>query len=470
MKVYHVFLAVLVGVAIALAQPYLGAAFMSDRVDQVKAIAQEITVLIPETDPQSGKTANGSGFLIARQGNTYTVLTANHVVCKNQSEPCNDPRPGLKVVTHDGREHRLNFNTVKKLPQVDLAILKFESNGNYKLATLGNYDTDHNSEREVQLPNGQIIREYGHFVFASGWPGINPPNISELKYRFSVGRLLPENRMVGFRIRPPEEGYQAVYTSITYPGMSGGPVLDTEGRVIAVHGQNEGTRVSNEGSSGRQPVLIGYSLSIPIAEFLNLAPQASIPLNNITVQTNPPQALNQDDIDAIGTEFVFAGMQEQNAAQPNSAVYWANQGNQYWRALRTEEALGAYEKAIAIDSEFYPVWYGKGLVKTFQEKYDEAFASYNQAITILDKQIAEFPRETERKERREWVVKLRDQIQPLMANSSPPTIPRDNSPAPQTQPNSTVQPSPPSPPPTAPLSTPEPQPETQPETQPGWLW
>lgn len=465
MKVYHVFLAVLVGVAIALAQPYIGTAFISDSVDQVKAIAQEITVLIPETTPESGKPANGSGFLIVKQGNTYTVLTANHVVCRDQQPVCNQPRPGLKVVTHDGQEHSLDFNTVKRLPEVDLAILQFNSNRNYKLATLANYDTNLNSEREVQLPNGQIVREYGHFVFASGWPGINPPNITELKYRFSVGRLLPENKMVGFRIRPVSEGYQAVYTSITYPGMSGGPVLDTDGRVIAIHGQNEGTRVSNEGASGTTPVLIGYSLSIPITKFLNLAPQVSIPLNNVTIQTNPARALTKDDLDAIGAEFVLAGMQEQNAAQPNSAVYWANQGNQYWRALKPPEALDAYEKAIAIDSDFYPVWYGKGLVKTFQAKYDEAFASYSKAITILDKQIADFPREIERQERREWVVKLRDQIQPLMANSPPPATPTVNSPPPQT-----VQPSPSSPPPAPTLSAPEPQPETQPETEPGWLW
>lgn len=470
MKVHHVFLAVLVGVAIALAQPYLGTAFMSDSVDQVKAIAQEITVLIPETNPQSGKTANGSGFLIAKEGNTYTVLTANHVVCRNQSEPCNDPRPGLKVITHDKQEYTLDFNTVKKLPEVDLAILQFDSNRNYKLATLANYDTNLNSERERQLPNGQIIREYGHFVFASGWPGINNRDITELKYRFSVGRLLPENKMVGFRIGPVAEGYQAVYTSITFPGMSGGPVLDTDGRVIAVHGQNEGKKVSNEGASGDQRVLIGYSLSIPIAKFLNLAPQVSIPLNNVTVETNPARALNEDDLDAIGAEFVLAGMQEQNAAQPNSAVYWANQGNQYWRALKPPEALGAYEKAIEIDSEFYPVWYGKGLVNTFQAKYDEAFASYSKAITIIDKQIADFPRETERQERREWVVKLRDQIQPLMANSPPTATPTVNSPPPQTPPDSTVQPSPPLPPPAPTLSAPEPQPETQPETEPGWLW
>ncbi|MCT7992978.1 tetratricopeptide repeat-containing S1 family peptidase [Laspinema olomoucense] len=472
MKVYRIVLAVLIGLAMALAQPYLGTA-MGDRVEQVKAIAQEITVLIPETDPQSGKTANGSGFLIAKEGNTYTVLTANHVVCRDQQPVCNQPRPGLKVVTHDGQEHSLDFNTVKKLPEVDLAILQFNSNRNYKLATLGNYDTNINSERDVRLPNGEVIREYGHFVFASGWPGINHPDIPELKYRFNVGRLLPENKMVGFRIRPVAEGYQAVYTSITYPGMSGGPVLDTEGRVIAVHGQNEGQRVYNEVAQRRERVMIGYSLSIPIGKFLNLAPQVNIPLNHITVQTTIPRELNLEDQDVIGTEYVLNWLGGQNSGNQNSAIYWANQGNQYWRRLRLKEAVEAYDKAIEINPEFYPVWYGKGLVRTFEENYKEALANYNKAISILDQQIAQLPPETERQEMKNSIVKLRDKIQPFVANSpTAPTTPTVTSPAPPTQSESTVQPSPPSSPPEPNISQPQPQPqaEPQPETQPGLLW
>jgi hypothetical protein len=322
----------------------------------------------------------------------------------------------------------------------------------------------------VRLPNGEIAPDYGNFVFASGWPGINDRDITELKYRFSVGRLLPENRMVGFRIRPPAEGYQAVYTSITYPGMSGGPVLDTDGRVIAVHGQNEGARVSNE-ASGVQRVLIGYSLAIPIHKFLNLAPQVNLSFNNLTVQTNHPQTVDEDYQDAIGAELVVAGFQEQSNSQPNTAIYWANQGNQFWRALKLTAAIEAYDKAIEIDSEFYPPWYGKALVRTFQNQYDAALANYNQAISILEQQIAQFPRETERQEMRDSGVKLRDKIQPRARNPQNTPTPTGNSPTSPTQTESTVQPSPPDPSPAPPtFSPPEPQPEPQPETQPGWLW
>ena len=60
-------------------------------------------------------------------------------------------------------------------------------------------------------------------------------------------------------------GYELVYTSITYGGMSGGPVLDSRGRVIGIHGRSEAEQ------AGDVPVQIGYSLGVPVSTFLGLA-------------------------------------------------------------------------------------------------------------------------------------------------------------------------------------------------------
>lgn len=469
MKVSYGLPAALIGAAIAIVQPQITAASYADKVEEVKETAREITVLVHQKWEEYGenKQGNGSGSIIAKQGNTYTVLTANHVVCRDQNEVCQKPFK-LTVETPDGRTHTIDNSTIKKLPGLDLAVFEFTSDKNYQLATLANYDTRANSEREVRLPNGQVVIEYGHFVFASGWPGINDRDITELNYQFSVGRLLPPDKMVGFKIRPVEEGYEAVYTSITYPGMSGGPVLDSDGRVIAVHGQNEGVKVYNEAASRRERVQIGYSLSIPIANFLDNASRVGISLANITVENNLPAEITTNDLDAIGAEYVLGWIENQHSADTNSAVYWANQGNQYWRALKVPEALKAYNKALEINPEFYPVWYGKGLVNTFKGEYDEAFDNYSKALELIDQKIAEFPQEERWPEIRGWVVKLQNKIQPR-ANSPTPSSPEVNS-APPRAPEPSPAANPPAPtPPRSPTVQPTP-PDPQTDSDPELLW
>lgn len=412
MKLSYGLSAALIGAAMVLVQPQIASALL---VNEVQAIAEEITVLIPGKNPNSGKSAgNGSGAIIAKEGNTYTVLTANHVVCKTPGQEVCPLLYELKIVTRDGKEYAVNNSTVKKLPGVDLAVLQFTSDKNYQVAKLANYDPKLRSEEQVRFPSGRVVRQYGQFVFASGWPGINGRDIQKLAYRFSVGRFLPPDKVVGFKIRPVEEGYESVYTSITYPGMSGGPVLDTDGRVIAVHGQNEGERVTDESSGKPMRVQIGYSLSIPISKFLSLAPQAGIQLS-LNLDNNPPADLTPDQLDSLGAPYILSWSAEQSSTDKNTAIYWANQGNQHWRSFRVDLALDAYDKALKIDPNFYPVWYGKGLVKTFEAKYDEANVAYGKAVEILDQKIAAG---TDLQTVKGWVQNLQKQIQPFVANAA----------------------------------------------------
>ncbi|NCS16222.1 MAG: V8-like Glu-specific endopeptidase [Microcystis aeruginosa G13-12] len=362
--------------------------------EQVNGIAREITVLIPsEDDGAEGIVRqNGSGVIIAREGNNYTVLTASHVLCKDYEVNCKNYYYELQVVTHDGKKYSLNPNSIRKLPEVDLVVFQFTSDRDYRLATLANYE----------LADEQ-------FIFASGWP--DPKFVGKRERFFNVGKVLPKAISPLFKIFPPSFGYELIYTSVTYGGMSGGPVLDTEGRVIGIHGQNEGEKIKEV------RVAIGFSLAIPITTFLTLAPQSGIQ-GQINVENSPPNALSFQE---IGDELYKAFEVPNN--NDTNPLNWLNQGNKMWRLGQLALAYAAYEKALQLDAQLYQAWYGKGLVLTYWERPQEALAAYEQALKINPNS--------------DTAKKLRDKLQEsLGGRNTPPVTP----PQPTTAP--TVEPSP----------------------------
>ena len=86
-----------------------GAAVAQDA-SAIAHIAKTITVRI------EGAT-HGSGVLIKRDGNRYTVLTAWHVVSGNR------PEEEIGIYTSDGKEHQLEQGSIQRLGQVDMAVL-----------------------------------------------------------------------------------------------------------------------------------------------------------------------------------------------------------------------------------------------------------------------------------------------------------------------------------------------------------
>jgi serine protease Do len=225
---------------------------------QISAIAEEITVLIDGQNP-------GSGVIIGKKNKIYYVLTAKHVV-ETQDE--------YTIKTPDGKTYPLNYSTVKKLPNVDLAVIQFSSDKNYRIAQLGNSDQ----------------AKAGASVYIYGFP--NPGR--EIRQRipqFTTGQ-------VSSRPQPAlRDGYNLVYTNVTRAGMSGGPVLDENGRLVGIHGRAEaeasGWYEGNE--SGESISKIGFNLGIPINVFLELAPKAGVDLafkSDNSQPTPPPPTTN----------------------------------------------------------------------------------------------------------------------------------------------------------------------------------
>ena len=126
------------------------------------------------------------------------------------------------------------------------------------------------------------------------------------------------------------QGYDLLYTSITYGGMSGGPVLDHQGRVIGIHGQAE----AEESTSGNSVIQLGNSLGIPINTFLGLASRFQVDLQQMEVATTPPPPISQQQIANWEQALLSIAVPQGNAAPE----VWIQRGNQLRR-------LGRYSRS-----------------------------------------------------------------------------------------------------------------------------
>ncbi|MEO0843358.1 MAG: tetratricopeptide repeat protein [Cyanobacteria bacterium J06643_5] len=328
--------------------------------------AKQFTVRI-----DSSSTANGSGIVIAKEGNTYTVLTSAHVLCErdNATKPCGDFN--YEILAPDGNKYAVDKSSIKIESGVDLAVVKFNSSQNYQIATLANYN----------------LENYD-YIFTAGYPKLK--NYSP--WRFTIGRIFEKEEGLLKTIQPHFQnddstklqsansltgGYELVYTSFTYGGMSGGPVLDSQGRVIGIHGRAEGEK------AGNSEIQIGYSLGIPVSTFLGLVPRLGVKPQQL--KNNRLPQLNAEKKDLIEKAILSANVSGGNA----SASQWLERGNQLWRLGRYEEAVKAFDEAINQKPAFiYLAFYGKGLALAQQNKRKEAIAALNQAVKFKPNFVA----------------------------------------------------------------------------------
>ncbi|MFM6252962.1 MAG: trypsin-like peptidase domain-containing protein, partial [Dolichospermum sp.] len=134
----------------------------------------------------------------------------------------------------------------------------------------------------------------GQKVFVSGFPGNKQQNQNKPHRILTAGilsqpELIRLNTYVSFNNQSSiipvgiSDGYDLLYSNITKDGMSGGAVLDTQGRLIGIHGTVEG----EESLDFDGEINLGRSSGIPIKTFLNLVEQAGID-SDLKVETTAP--------------------------------------------------------------------------------------------------------------------------------------------------------------------------------------
>lgn len=289
--------------------------------------AEKITVLIDE----NGK-ALGSGVILDREGNTYYVLTVKHVM----------EYPGkYRIVTSNRRRYPINYSRVIKLPGVDLAILQFTSGETYTTADLGDSD-------KVTV---------GANVYISGYT-------SGGKYLDSI-RQFTTGKISSLPSRPLGNGYGLVYTNITGPGMSGGCVLDEQGRLIGIHGRTEGQIDSNGQVVGKP----GFNLGIPIKNFVYIAPKA--------YSNQGIEKLKRQDY-----QGAIASFNQALRFNANSAGAYTGRG---YARFAQENYSGASEdatKALELNPRSADAYRLRGASLAQQGKHRDAIEDFNLAIQI----------------------------------------------------------------------------------------
>ncbi|WP_337884006.1 tetratricopeptide repeat-containing serine protease family protein [Fischerella thermalis] len=310
--------AVLMGATVVVVQPQVALGLTAT---QVSNLAKEFTVLI-------GGDGVGSGVIFDRQGDTYYVLTNQHVVA-------NDGR--YEIQTPDNSRYPVYRS--QELPGLDLAIVQFNSNKNYRVANLGNSD---------QIQEGMT-------VYVVGWADVLPGITSERTYQFTEGKIRT-------RLQKSEDGYGLVYNNEAIPGMSGGPVLDEQGRVVGINGRAD-TEVRKDGT-----LVASLRLGIPINTFL--AARKNSPSTN-TPQKPATNVATSRTTPVTSRKITAEGLISSGGAKAKRGDY--------------QGAISDYNQALQLSPNNSDAFYQRGVANHKQKNYQAALEDFNQVIRLSPK-------------------------------------------------------------------------------------
>jgi tetratricopeptide (TPR) repeat protein len=313
----------------------------------VGRIAKDISVYIETADAEN----TGSGMILHRQGDLYTILTAAHVVRKGK---------GFRFTTLDGQVHQSIDSSIRQATNnLDLATVQFRSSKSYQVAKLG---------------SSQLLSA-GMEIYVAGFPA-QTIAIRSGTLNFTKGAITANANKAN------SQGYSLIYNNATLPGMSGGPVLNDRGEVVAIHGQGD------RAPDGQKT---GFNLGIVIEKCHSFADEI-IAVKQLPVLNNRnPKA---DDYFLAASENYEAGNYQQAAANYDKAIRlnfqyaeaYNNRGNLRYQNLNNPTgALADYDKAITLRPNSTLTYVNRGGLKA--DKFNDlkgAIADFDRSISLDD--------------------------------------------------------------------------------------
>jgi tetratricopeptide (TPR) repeat protein/V8-like Glu-specific endopeptidase len=328
--------AALIGTTVALVQPVSAAISVSE----VEAIAKAVVVEIKLQQNDSV----GSGVIISRKGDIYTLVTNKHVVCGNQNCSKLPSGESYSLGLADGQRYRVRASSIRLLgSDLDLAIIQFRSNRNYAVAKLA--------------APGSL--KFDDDVYTAGFP------LEQPGFTFGEGKAIA---VVNKRLIGDSGGYSIVYDAFTLPGMSGGGVFDGNGQLVAIHGQGDKYKENTEiDDKSRVDSKIGYNRGIPVRWLVqNLA---EVGINLGTARSTSGIRAARAQVPATADEYFIAGFNK--FVDPGDNVVAGKQ-----------QAIQGFSKAIQLNSRYQYAYFRRAIVYAQVQEFQKSLSDYNQSILL----------------------------------------------------------------------------------------
>jgi tetratricopeptide (TPR) repeat protein len=316
---------------------------------EIQRIARQTTVQITGCD-------FGSGVIIRKDGDTYSVLTVAH----------NFQKSGCEIVTADDSKHQTS--KAKLFPnKVDLAVVTFTSNKAYPVAKL--------------IDNSDRV-EATETIYVSGFPLSTAINTSVFSIVKGDVVANPPNKQQG-------KGYSLIYSNNTLPGYSGGPVWNERGELIAIHGQGDIDTKLQTTVNDNVRVKTGYNLGITINTFTKLATVAGVsgytPTKVATAKPKPVEDLLATALleESKGNyQGMLANADRAIAIDSNNARLYYVRGVAKFQLSDRQGALSDYNKSIAINPKFAQAQSNRAYVRAELGDTKGAMEDSNRAISL----------------------------------------------------------------------------------------